>query len=515
MSFGAVQDSGDHNPGLPDQVWQAVRSPARQAVLDRLPYADLLDDPDFDRLTRLAAGLFGAPVSLLSLVDVDRQRFPSRLGIEERETPVSLSFCAHAIAAGSDVMVVADATADRRFSGNALVTGPHRVRFYVGAPLVVDGEPIGTLCVLDRLPRAHPNSQLVEQLSLLAGLASSLFSLKERTRSGAMAQRALDREEKRRALALEAASLSSWVWEVRTGRVECDASLPVLFGMKAAKLMRARKFFHAIDRRDVRLADSRFRQALEISDDYFGEYRVRHVEPARWLAARGRVIERDTEGRPLLVFGVNYDITERKTSEERQRLLLRELNHRVKNTLATVQALASQTVRHARDPREFLEAFSSRLQALGVAHGLLSDREWRGIALRDLLRLEITPFDDEKNPRVRLDGADAYLSPDQALGLGMVTHELASNALKYGALSVPMGAVDLSWKIEGRDPSRRLKLAWREIGGPSVSRPDREGFGMILIRRGLDKIISSQVRHEFGLNGVVAEISLPLECGAT
>lgn len=509
-----MQDRNDQNPGLPDHVWQAVSSPARQAVLNRLPYADLLDDADFGRLTTLAAAAFGAPVALLSLVDAERQRFPTRVGVEDRETPVSLSFCAHAIAAGNEVMVIPDATADSRFAGNALVTGPHNVRFYIGAPLVVDGERIGTLCVLDRVPRAEPAAQPIEQLKLLAGLASSLFALKEGTRSGAMAQMALDREEKRRAVALEAASLSSWIWDVRTGRVECDASLPVLFAMPAANQMRVRKFFLAIDRRDVRQADAKFRQTLEISDDYFGEYRVRNVEPTRWLAARGRVIERDAEGRPLLVFGVNYDITERKTGEERQRLLLRELNHRVKNTLATVQALASQTVRHVRDPREFLEAFSSRLHALGVAHGLLSDREWRGIALRDLLRLEITPFDDEASPRIRLDGADTYLSPDQALGLGMITHELASNALKYGALSVPAGAVDLSWKIEGREQARRLRLAWREVGGPSVSLPDREGFGMILIRRGLDKIMSSEVRHEFGSDGVVAEISLPLESNA-
>ncbi|WP_442582251.1 sensor histidine kinase [Mesorhizobium sp. ASY16-5R] len=514
MSFGTVQNRKDENPGLPDQVWQAVRSPARQAVLNRLPYADLVDDADFGRLTTLAAAAFGAPVALLSLVDSERQRFPARIGVEDRETPVSLSFCAHAIASGSEVMVVPDATTDSRFAGNALVTGPHNVRFYVGAPLVVDGERIGTLCVLDRLPRAEPDAQPIEQLKLLAGLASSLFALKEGTRSGTLAQMALDREEKRRAVALEAASLSSWIWDVRSGRVECDYSLPQLFGLPPANMLRARKFFHAIDRRDVRSADTKFRRTLEVSDDYFGEYRVRHAEPTRWLAARGRVVERDAEGRPLLVFGVNYDITERKTGEERQRLLLRELNHRVKNTLATVQALASQTVRHARDPREFLAAFSSRLQALGVAHGLLSDREWRGIALRDLLRLEITPFDDERSPRVRLDGADTYLSPDQALGLGMITHELASNAVKYGALSVPKGAVDLSWTIEGREEARRLRLAWREVGGPSVSRPEREGFGMILIRRGLDKVMSSEVRHEFGSDGVVAEISLPLETNA-
>ncbi|TIM17952.1 MAG: histidine kinase, partial [Mesorhizobium sp.] len=103
------------------------------------------------------------------------------------------------------------------------------------------------------------------------------------------------------------------------------------------------------------------------------------------------VIERDGDGKPTLIFGVNYDVTERKLGDERQRLLLRELNHRVKNTLATVQALATQTVRHARQPSEFLEAFSARLQALGAAHSLLSDREWRGIGIRELVQIEVKP----------------------------------------------------------------------------------------------------------------------------
>ncbi len=101
------------------------------------------------------------------------------------------------------------------------------------------------------------------------------------------------------------------------------------------------------------MAEERFRETLNGNDDYFGEYRLASATPARWLAARGRVVERDANGRPVLMVGVNYDISERKAGEERQKLLLRELNHRVKNTLATVQALATQTVRHASEPRKF------------------------------------------------------------------------------------------------------------------------------------------------------------------
>jgi len=247
------------------------------------------------------------------------------------------------------------------------------------------------------------------------------------------------------------------------------------------------------------------------SDDYLGEYRIRNVEPERWLASRGRVIERDDAGKPTLVFGVTYDISERKSTEQRQRTLLRELNHRVKNTLATVQALATQTVRHSREPGEFLKAFSSRLQALGLAHGMLSDREWRGIGIRELVQREVSPFDDKARPRIVITGEDVLLSPDQALGLGLTMHELASNAVKYGALSVPEGEVELSWTVSGRHDKRRLLVKWREMGGPRVAPPDRQGFGSILIRRSLAKVLSSAVRHEFAPEGVSAEIELPLE----
>jgi two-component sensor histidine kinase len=365
----------------------------------------------------------------------------------------------------------------------------------VGAAIVVAGARIGTLCVFDRKPRASPSAAELGQLTALASLAASLFALKNATRNGANAAAALAREEKRRGIALDAASLASWAWDIHTDIIECDVRLPELFDLPRSNRLRARDILAAIDPRDV----------------YFGEYRVKGFSPPRWVATRGRVIERDGDGKPTLIFGVNYDVTERKLGDERQRLLLRELNHRVKNTLATVQALATQTVRHARQPSEFLEAFSARLQALGAAHSLLSDREWRGIGIRELVQVEVRPFDTAEQPRMTISGADLLLSPDQAVGLGLILHELASNALQYGSLSAAAGKVDLDWKARGPKGARRLVLTWRESGGPEVASPERYGFGSILIRRSLAKIISSEVTHEFRPEGVFAEISMPLE----
>jgi PAS domain S-box-containing protein len=505
-----VTDSNP-NPGLPEKVWEDIRTPQRLAVVRSLETLGQEADADFDRLTRLAAAGLDAPVALLSLIDVNRQWFKARHGTDISETTVDVSFCAHGVASRDPVLIVNDATSDPRFRDNPLVTGPEQIRFYAGAPIEVGGERIGAICVLDRRPREEVTQQQVDTLVELAGLAASLFVLKDGMRSGALARVALAREEKRRAIALEAAALASWIWDVQAGNVECDESLPVMFGMRPTGFMSARTFFRAIDPRDARRTSEAFRAAITGGDDYSGEYRVSNMNPTRWLAARGSVVERLPDGRPLLVFGVNYDITARKETEERQRLLLRELNHRVKNTLATVQALATQTVRHASDPRAFLTAFSARLQALGAAHSLLSDREWKGISLRELARMEIAAFDDATGSRIHVDGADILVTPDQAVGLGMILHELASNALKYGALSVPSGSVRLDWTLQGTDPERRLTLNWQESGGPQVQTPQREGFGMILIRRSLSKVISSTVDHEFRPQGVVARVSLPLQ----
>lgn len=497
--------------GLPPSVRGVVEDRARLDVLARITTLEVGSDQDFDRLTSLAAAFFEAPVALITFVDAEEQAFRYRFGVEETGTPVAISFCAHAIAAADDVMVVEDAAADPRFAANPLVTGPHHVRFYAGAPIAVAGQRIGTLCVLDRVPRPRPAPDRLKHLTDLAALASGLFALKDIKRAGVATRAALLREERRRAIAVKAADLASWVWDVNSDTVECDVTLPALYDLPPATRLTARRIFLAIDQRDVGQTEERFRASLASSDDYFGEFRVRDTHPPRWLATRGRVVERNADGAPLLVFGVSYDISERKAGEERQRLLLRELNHRVKNTLATVQALATQTVRHAARPAEFLAAFNGRLQALGAAHSLLSDREWRGIGIAELVRREVQPFDDIQRPRIAISGRDALLTPDQALGLGLVLHELASNALKYGSLSVPDGRVEIGWRFEGRGARRRIVLTWREHGGPPVAAPARQGFGSILIRRSLAKVLDSEVTHDFLPEGVAARISMPLE----
>lgn len=494
---------------LPEAVRSLVGDSARLAVLRGLQLTDMPADADLDRIVGLTAGLAQAPLALLTVLDEREQSFAAAHGTTLRGAPVETSFCAHALTR-QGATVVEDAAQDPRFAANPFVVGPPHVRFYLGVPVMVSGQPVGTLCLYDFQPRSRPVAAVMAQIEALAGLAGSFLSLKDSSRTGMVARAALAREEKRRGVALEAAALASWAWNVDSHIVECDPLLPQLFGMAPTARLHARRLFGAIDRRDLRASRARFREALMTDGEYFGEYRVAGVHPPRWLAARGRVVERDAEGRPTLLFGVNFDITERKSHEERQRLLLRELNHRVKNTLATVQALASQTVRHSSNAHEFLHAFSARLQALGAAHNLLSDREWKGIGIVELVALETKPFQNVASPRIDVEGEDLMLPPDQAMGLGLILHELGSNALKYGALSRPEGRVGIAWRSTPRDGAPFLRLSWRERGGPRVAPPTAQGFGTILIRRSLAKVLGSQVEHRFAPEGVEAEISMPL-----
>jgi len=211
----------------------------------------------------------------------------------------------------------------------------------------------------------------------------------------------------------------------------------------------------------------------------------------------------DSDGEAQGVFVEGSDVTDRVLAERQQKLLLDELNHRVKNTLATVQAIAHQTLRSSTDPLEFRAAFEARLLALSATHNLLTASSWRSASLRDVARHEFLPYGPE---RYVLKGPDISLPPAQALSLGMVFHELATNAAKYGSLSVAAGRVEVSWRVSGPAPERSLELEWREQHGPPVTPPVRSGFGSRLIERTLRGTASL----DFAPDGLRCDIHLPL-----
>ncbi|MDB5447321.1 MAG: sensor histidine kinase [Phenylobacterium sp.] len=205
------------------------------------------------------------------------------------------------------------------------------------------------------------------------------------------------------------------------------------------------------------------------------------------------------------IFVEGSDVTDRVMGEQQQKLLLDELNHRVKNTLATVQAIAAQTLSATSDPAVFKQDFEARLMALSATHDLLTATSWRSAALTDVLRGELKPYGGE---RYRLAGPELDLAPAEALTLGLIFHELATNAAKHGALSQPGGWLAVSWSLSSEGEARTLDLLWQERDGPSVAPPTRRGFGSRLIERSLGGAGAS--RLEFAAEGLVCRIAMRL-----
>ena len=205
-------------------------------------------------------------------------------------------------------------------------------------------------------------------------------------------------------------------------------------------------------------------------------------------------------------------VLERKRTEEHQRLLLNELNHRVKNTLAVIQSIAAQTFRGEAAAPEARRAFESRLTALAGAHDLLTGRNWEAAPLRQVI--DRAGIGCGAGPgRVRIEGEDVELAPRTAVSIAMALHELCTNAVKYGALSNDAGSVTVRWSIAGSGAERRLRLEWIETGGPPVSPPARRGFGSRMIERGLASELGGTVALEFRKEGVRCLVDAPLPAG--
>ena len=252
-----------------------------------------------------------------------------------------------------------------------------------------------------------------------------------------------------------------------------------------------------------------YQQAAAARSLFDAEFRFRrHDGEYRWLKSVGRP-RLGPNGEFLGYAGLSIDITERKQAEQTQLLLVNELNHRVKNTLASVQAIAQHTLRRTRDPSEFVASFTGRIQSLSRVHSILSDSTWQGADLRELIRDQLL-LGSVDETRLTAWGPVVRLGPQTALHLALMLHELGTNAIKYGSLSRPQGQVAITWTVE----DGMLHLRWLERGGPPVTAPTTLGFGLILIEQSA-KSEGGEARLSLEADGVVWEIALPLPRAAT
>jgi len=223
-----------------------------------------------------------------------------------------------------------------------------------------------------------------------------------------------------------------------------------------------------------------------------------HIEPLR-----------NEAGEVVGLTCASVDVTERKEGEAHLRLLLRELTHRSKNLLAVIQAMARQTARHTGSIETFLTQFSARLQALAASHDLLVRESWYGASLGELIRSQLGGYLDGSSNQVSIDGPAIALKPEAAQNLGLALHELAVNAAKFGALSVPTGRVSITWRRRESSEGGALDLDWCERLGPKVKLRRKKGFGTMVIERNLARALDAEINMDFDPNGLHCHIVIP------
>lgn len=294
-----------------------------------------------------------------------------------------------------------------------------------------------------------------------------------------------------------------FVWDFDDGILEWNRGSEELYGYSRAEALGKRK--EALLKTVVPGSSfDALRTQLAERKSWSGELH-QMTKDGRALIVESSIELEQLDGRRLVIESTR-DITDRKEWERRQQLLLGELTHRVKNTLAVVQSIAQQTLRSAPSAEAFVERFSGRLSALASSHGLLVQSDWKGTDFAALARSQLSPHVTEDPNRVRIEGEPVTLSSEMATPFGLVLHELAVNAAKYGALSTANGEISVTWTVRGRNP-RVLRVLWEEKNGPPVEPPAKTGFGSVLIERGIP---GAAVKREYRREGLVCTIEVPL-----
>ena len=262
---------------------------------------------------------------------------------------------------------------------------------------------------------------------------------------------------------------------------------------------------------DDRYLMQKFHELADNQNSFSSEYRVVWLDGKTfWLRGHGRVVTRTPDGKAHRMVSIVADVTERKKAEDHAKFLMHELSHRSKNLLAVIQSISRRTARMATTMEEFESRFGQRLQGLAASHDVLVRNSWHGGPLVDLIRQQLMPFMDTQSSQLELAGPDVVVTAEATQAIGLAIHELATNAIKYGSLSVPAGTVKLFWMLDsGPLASRQLTLKWVERDGPLVVTPSRHGFGHLVIGEIIERSLNAKVVLEFKSHGLEWTLSMP------
>jgi PAS domain S-box-containing protein len=459
-------------------------------------------DGELSEIAAFAARLCEAPVSLVTLVLADTQKFIGRSGSDMAEPPRSSSFCAHAMGRG-DLLVIPDASRHPEFADNALVTGEPHIRFYAGAPLISrEGAPLGALCVIDTAPRAQGLTDLQrEGLQVLGRAAMRRLNALRQQRA------AVEQQSESARTMREIADLNpSIIWSADgSGKFDYfNRQWSEITGQSPPRSLAAwRPLVHPED------AD----RVLQTWSASFGEgqafqceYRLRQADGSwRWALARALPMT-GPDGSVTRWYGTLTDIDDGRRVSENRDLLARELSHRIKNIFAVVAGLVSIRARRHDHARAFADEVIDAIRALGRAHDFVRPVEGaKGDKLRGLLEELMAPYADD-NGRITLTGGDCTIGPRAATPLALVFHELATNSAKYGALSLPGGSIEISIDCPEDGEAR---IGWRERGGPATTEPGSEGFGSRLVQMAIEGQLGGRMERRFVPTGLEVDLAFP------
>ena len=391
------------------------------------------------------------------------------------------------------------ATADMPDALKAIVTA-EGIGALAFIPLVAGGRLVGKFMTYYETPHVFDEAEGRLALAIARQLGFSVDRMR--------VEEALRESEQRLQMALTAGRMGAWQWNITSGKVIWSPGLEELHGLRPGTFGGTfADFKRDMHPDDVPRAEARIRQALETRQDYHLAYRIKLPDGTlRWLESFGRFAPETNGAASQQLAGVCMDISDRKQGEAQRDLLVAELSHRVKNTLATVISIARQSFATNPDAVEAQRSFNARIRALGQTHSRLAEANWTGVSLEAVLLDELAPYRHEDGANLRISGPVTMLNAKHALTLGMAMHELATNAAKYGALSTEHGVVDISWEMDGE----QLRLTWTESGGPPVTEPTRKGFGRLLIERVLASDLDGDVRLDFAREGLRCAITLPI-----
>jgi PAS domain S-box-containing protein len=394
-------------------------------------------------------------------------------------------------------------------------------------PLVARGRVIGKFMVYYDAPHAFEPGELDLALSIARQLAFGLERLRAEEQRVRVEQdlRASEARERERAAELatimESAPAAIWITRDRDARriIGNAASYDLLrlppaanASLSAEPPERPRHFECYGGGRRLELDELPVQRAARGEEVRDFEEEIRFADgSSRWLIGNARPL-RDVEGRLAGAVAAFVDVTARKRAEAQRELLVGELNHRVKNTLATVISIARQSFTRSPETQAARRAFEERIRALAQTHSRLAESAWAGDSLEAMVAEALAPFRHERRGNVSLSGPAVTLSPKCAVALGMAFHELVTNAAKHGALSAEEGSVEVAWQVDSE--RQRLRIRWTESDGPQVAEPQRRGFGRFLLERALVADLDGGVRLEFPRTGLRCTIELPLgtEC---